>query len=57
MTSVRQETRKRKAVYQRKEELFPDWEIVYIALPKNDRKKRCEYLEWMLRTEKENQDV
>lgn len=44
-------------VYQRKEELFPDWEIVYVALPKKDRNKRREYLEWMLEKEIENQDV
>lgn len=36
------------AAYRRKSELYPEWEIVYIALPKKDRKKRREYLEWML---------
>jgi len=37
-----------KASVKRREELAPDWEMVYIALPKNDRKLRGEMLEKML---------
>lgn len=45
------------AVYKRKEELFPEWEIMYVALPRKDREKRLRYLAWMYRTELEHTKV
>lgn len=31
----------------RKRELYPQWEMVYIALPKNDPEERKRTLEWV----------
>lgn len=45
------------AVYKRKEELFPEWEIIYVALPRKSRDERRGYLEWMLRMESERGNV
>ena len=39
------------AVFARKRELFPDWDIVYIALPKNNWKERRRTLEMVLKME------
>lgn len=45
------------AVYKRKEELFPEWEIIYVALPRKDRDERRGYLEWILWMESERGNV
>ena len=45
------------AAMRRKEALFPDWEICYLALPKNDRENRQRILEKMLELEKRSEDV
>lgn len=41
----------------RKEELFPGWEIIYLALPKENRKKRIEYMERILDLERTAENV
>ena len=35
------------AAVARKRELYPQWEMVYIALPKNDPEERKRTLEWV----------
>jgi len=45
------------AAMRRKETLFPNWEICYLALPKNDRENRQRILEKMLELEKRSEDV
>ena len=35
------------AAVQRKRELYPEWEMVYLALPKNDPQERKRTLEWV----------
>ena len=40
------------AAFARKERLFPDWEIDYIALPRRDWEERQRILEYILKMEK-----
>ena len=44
-----------KAAVACRQELLPDWDMVYIALPKNEPKRRTEMLRAMLRFEENNQ--
>ena len=37
------------AVLERKRELFPDWDIQYLAVPKHDDKERQLTLEYIIR--------
>jgi len=46
--NIKQVNRVLNAAVKRREELLPDWEMTYIALPKKDRKLRGEMLEKML---------
>lgn len=43
-------------VFERKRQLFPDWEMIYLALPKEDRVRReltlKNLLEWERQTRK-----
>ena len=39
------------AVLERRKLLFPDWEMLYIALPKQDAEKRAAILKGMLELE------
>ena len=39
------------AAMKRKRELFPDWDIVYMALPKNSPEERVKLLQRILETE------
>lgn len=43
------------AAIERRAELFPDWEMAYIVLPKNDPEKRTEMLRRMVKIEEECQ--
>lgn len=45
------------AVFARKRQLFPDWEICYIALPKEDREERENTLKMLLELEQKAQKL
>lgn len=43
-----------RAAVKRRQELYPDWDVAYVALPKNDTKRRSEMLREMLKFEENN---
>lgn len=45
------------AVFARKRQLFSDWEICYIALPKEDREERENTLKMLLELEQKAQKL
>ena len=44
-----------KAAGERRGELFPQWEVIYLSLPKNDPERRLEMLRQILKIEENNQ--
>ena len=44
-----------KAAGERRGGLFPQWEVIYLSLPKNDPEQRLEMLRQILKIEENNQ--